>query len=177
MTISPPRGGDLCVYFYIHEPWTAWGLAQRVPSGLSQATPFRSHIPWVECPVTLYGNFLSQETSASSFPLHPQPQGLAQQKGQQEDAARRAHVSVLRVSTSCFLDSGSQGEARRGAAGGEGQDQLLLLAGSSASPPPLLWPSPWPGAEGTRLEKCSYRTQGEELGLEVPPAVQGEQGV
>lgn len=97
------------------------------------------------------------------------PQELTQQKGQQEDTAERAHVSVLRTSTSCFLDSGSPVEASWGAA-----SQRWI---------PLLYPflslhaHSRPGTEGTRLEKCRGRTPGEELGPEAPPAVSGEQGV
>lgn len=139
------------------------------PLRLSQGTPFRSHVPCVQCPGSLYGNFLSRKTSASPH-LHL---GLTQQKGQQEGAAHRTHISLVSVSTSCPLDSGSQGEASWGEASEEGRDQPLLLVGSACTRLPLLGPHP-----GRELKRPDLRSAAagprRGAGLEVPPAVQAD---
>lgn len=67
---------------------------------------------------------------------------------------------VLRISTSCFLDSGSRREASWGAARERGQDQLLFLVGFLCFTPLLcfgFYPGPGtegiqPGAKGTEPE-------------------------
>ena len=114
----------------------------------------------MQCRSSLYGNFLSRKTSASPH-LHL---GLTQQKGQQEGAAHRTHISLVSVSTFCPLDSGSQGEASWGEASEEGRAQPLLLVGSACTRQPLLGPDLRSAAAGPRRG----------AGLEAPPAVQAD---
>ena len=56
-------------------------------------------------------------------------------------------------------DSGSQGEASLGAASEEGSTSFSSWLDPRLHPPPPPQSSPWPGAEETRLEKCSCGTQ------------------
>lgn len=113
---KPHEGRDLCFCLLLQLRDLEWCLAyiniNSILSEFSQGTLFISKIPWVKCHSILHDNFLSRRIAPSPFPTPAQ--GLTQQKKQQDNTASRAHVSVLRISTSCFLDLWLPGRGRLG---------------------------------------------------------------
>lgn len=126
------------------------------PLRLSQGTPFRSHVPCVQCPSSLSGNFLSQKTSASP---HLHLRGSPSRR----DSRKAEPTGPIFLSSASALPALWTQAPRVRPAGEKPQKRARTSLSSwldpQLHPPPPPGSSPWPGAEETRREKCSCGTQ------------------
>ena len=169
MTVTPPPSpgqGSLCLLPFPRaliclEPGT------QGPLRLSQGTPFRSHISCVQCPSSLYGNFLSQKPSASPhLHLRGSPSRRDSRKAQPPGPIFLSSVSALPAlwtQAPRVRQAGEQPQKRAGPASPPGWilscTRLLL--------------GPHPGQELKRPDLRSAAVGPRRgTGLEVPPAVQ-----